>query len=159
MNLDYFSNRKWFCGSGAPRSFYEILDEISSTSSFNEVHIGTDSHALNDNWTFASVVCLYHEGKGGKYYFFRSKRKKSSLPNLRERLYKEVEASIMLASVIRENLNMNDITVHADTSMNPANKSFASTSMLKNFIVGMGFKCKTKPEAWAAAGVADKHSK
>ena len=65
----------------------------------------------------------------------------------------------MLASVIRENLNMNDITVHADTSMNPANKSFASTSMLKNFIVGMGFKCKTKPEAWAAAGVADKHSK
>mgnify|MGYP003153857482 CR=1 FL=1 len=158
MNLDYFSNRRWFCGSGMPSSFDEILSEVNCAS-FNEIHIGTDSHALNDHWTFASVVCIYRQGKGGKYYFFRSKRKKSSLPSLRERLYREVEASIMLASVIRKNLNRDDITVHADTSINPQNKSFASTNMLKNFITGMGFKCKTKPEAWAAAGVADKHSK
>ena len=159
MNFDYFTHRSWFCGSGMPRSFDEILDEINNTSSFSEIHIGTDSHALNDYWNFASVVCLYQKGKGGKYYFFRSKRKKSSLASLKERLYREVEASIMLASVIRESLDRDDITVHADTSMNPKNKSFASTNMLQNFITGMGFKCKIKPEAWAAAGVADKHSK
>ena len=159
MEIDYFEKKQWFSGSGIPLSFNDVLRLIDLDSCNKEIHIGTDSHASNDQWTFASVICLYQKGRGGNYFFFRYKEKKSKIPSLKMRLYKEVEASIMLASLIRERLEKNDITVHADTSPDPINKSFTSTGELKNFILGMGFECKIKPDAWAAAGVADKHSK
>ena len=159
MELNYFAKQPWFSGSGIPHTFYDILNDINAELDTREIHIGTDSHASNDQWIFASVICLYQKGRGGKYFFFRYREQKKQIPNLKMRLHKEVEGSIMLASTIRDILDRPDIIVHADTSTNPVHKSFISTGSLKNFILGMGFECRFKPDAWAAAGVADKHAK
>ena len=158
MQFEYFNDRRWFDGSGNECTFAEVLKHVGHSQD-KELHIGTDSHASNEAWIFASAVCIYQRGKGGKYFFFRDKKSKGMVPSLKARLHHEVEVSIMLGSVIREQSGRDEITIHADTSTNPINKSFASTSSLRNFVVAMGFRCRTKPEAWAAAGVADKHSK
>ena len=158
MQFEYFAKRRWFDGAGRECTFDEVLNHIELSSN-KEVHIGTDSHALNDKWMFASAVCIYKQGKGGRYFFYRERRSKNIVPSLRARLHKEVETSIMLGSVIRDRLGIEGIVIHADTSTDPINKSFSCTAALRNFVIGMGFMCRTKPEAWAAAGVADKHSK
>ena len=148
----------WFDGSGNPCTYDIILSSISENSKNHEIHIGSDSQPLKDSTVFAVVVCLYMPGHGAFYFVTRKKTSAKRFRNLGVRLQYESELAISLADLIRNDLGLNSITVHADISPNPINKSFKYSGRIQNFITSMGFKCMIKPESWAA-WVADKHAK
>jgi len=152
-----FAMRPWFDGSGNRLLFSDILEKIRGDTSTHEVHIGTDSQPVKDSYVFAVALCVYMPGHGAYYFVTRHCTKEKKYRNLGVRLNRESELSILLADQIRDILNI-DITVHADVSPNPINKSSKYTKQIQNFIHSMGFECLIKPDSWAAF-VADKHAK
>ena len=66
---------------------------------------------------------------------------------------------IGLADEIRKIRPSLQINVHADIASNPKNKSYRIAKVAQNYITGMGFLSAVKPDAWAAASIADKLTK
>jgi predicted RNase H-related nuclease YkuK (DUF458 family) len=128
-----WKNVSWFDGSGNPCSYEHIISSIITNKKDHEIHVGADSQPLKDATSFAVVICLYKPRCGAFYFVTRSK-----------------------SSSVR--FNIDSITVHADISQNPINKSSKYSNRIQNFIKSMGFKCMIKPDSWAA-WVADKHAK
>ena len=53
-----------------------------------------------------------------------------------------------------------DIEIHLDiSSSDKKEKTSSYADMLIGYARGVGFKCKVKPDAFAATSIADKHSK
>ncbi len=148
----------WFDGSGNCQTFEQVLDSVIKHNKSYEIHIGSDSQPLKDAVVFAVTVCLYRPGGGAFYFVTRKKVSSKRYTNLGVRLQHESELAISLADLIRSETGLDSITVHADVSPNPINKSFKYSGKIKNFITSMGFRCMIKPESWAA-WVADKHAK
>ena len=66
----------------------------------------------------------------------------------------------MTAFKLQEILPPNvDIVIHVDANSDERWKSSDYVHDLIGMVVGQGFRCKIKPNAWAAMSVADKHSK
>ena len=143
----------WLDPNGNFKLLSEIVEKIDSKC---EVSIGSDSQLLSDSWMFATVVCLYWPGRGGTYFFTRGKKDKSTYSSLGERLMSEVHSSVMIADQIRQLRPDVSINVHADIASSPTNKSHKFAKMAESYITGMGFRPSIKPDAWAAAAVADK---
>lgn len=152
------NNTSWFDGSGNTVEFSEILKYITSKKDTHEIHVGSDSQPYHSYVIFAITICLYLPGRGATYYVSRKKSKSKAYKNLGVRLQYESELAIYVANHIRESLALDDITIHADISPNPVNKSFKYVKSIKSFIQSMGFECIIKPDSWAA-WVADKHAK
>ncbi len=155
MNWDAVS---WFDGSGCTCTFNTVISSIKKNKTNHEIHVGADSQPLKDSTVFAVVVCLYLPGSGAFYFVTRKKSSSKRYKNLGVRLQHESELAISLADLIRNSVNTSSITVHADVSPNPVNKSFKYSGRIQNFIKSMGFKCVIKPNSWAS-WVADKHAK
>ena len=146
----------WLDPKGNFKDFSEIVEKIDSVC---EVFVGSDSQLLSDSWMFATVVCLYWPGKGGTYFFTRGKKEKSSYATLGDRLMSEVYSSVIVADEIRQSKPWLQIHVHADVSSSPKNKSNKVAKIAQSYISGMGFSPTIKPDAWAAATIADKLTK
>jgi predicted RNase H-related nuclease YkuK (DUF458 family) len=65
----------------------------------------------------------------------------------------------MIADEIRKTKPELLINVHADIASSPANKSNKVAKVAQSYISGMGFSAAIKPDAWAAATIADKLTK
>ena len=143
----------WLDPSGNQKDFSEIVSQIDNDC---EVFVGSDSQLNSGSWTFASVICLYWPGKGGKYFFQRDKRSKSTYACLEDRLLSEVHNSVTVADEIRQSKPWLQIHVHADISSSPKNRSNKVAKIAQSYISGMGFYPTIKPDAWAAATIADK---
>jgi predicted RNase H-related nuclease YkuK (DUF458 family) len=149
--------------------------------------IGTDSQERERGADFVSVVAIHRIGKGGRYFWLRSYDKQSkdmrnriykeatmSLALAQALLEQELENNhipIIIGQSIREAIEKleknsvgisdkeiilsNELEIHVDIG-----NSGPTRAMIKE-IVGMirgsGFDVKIKPEAFAAANVADKH--
>ena len=148
----------WFDGSGLSCTFETVLASIKKSKANHEIHVGADSQPLKDSTVFAVVVCLYMPGSGAFYFVTRKKSDSTRYKNLGVRLQHESELAISLADLVRDLIGIDTITVHADVSPNPINKSFKYSGRIQNFIKSMGFKCMIKPNSWAS-WVADKHAK
>ncbi len=131
--------------------------------------IGTDSHEKNGKSTngartlnLVTAILIHRRGFGGKYFWIR--RDKPNIHSLREKIYAETWASLDFAlffvpllkkslngKVLKYNLEIHvDVGEHGDTR-----------DMIKEvvgMVTGSGFVAKTKPEAYAASYVADKHT-
>jgi len=153
-----WKNISWFDGSGNPCTYEQIVSSILLNKNDHEIHVGSDSQPLKDSTVFAVTVCLYKPSYGAFYFFARNKSMSMRYRNLGLRLQHESELAISLADLIRSDVNVDSITVHADVSPNPINKSFKYAGRIQNFIKSMGFQCLIKPDSWAA-WVADKHAK
>jgi predicted RNase H-related nuclease YkuK (DUF458 family) len=143
----------WLDPKGNFKDFSEIVNKIDNVC---EVFVGSDSQLLSDSWMFATVVCLYWPGRGGTYFFTRDKKEKSSYASLGDRLMSEVYSSVMIADQIRQLRPDLKINVHADIGSCPTSKSNKFAKLAESYIKGMGFNPSIKPDAWAAAAVADK---
>ena len=143
----------WLDPHGNQKSFEDILGQIDDSC---EVFVGSDSQLASGVWIFASVICLYWPGKGGKYFFKRCKKNKSDYACLEDRLLSEVHSSVMIADEIRKTKPELLINVHADIASSPANRSNKVAKVAQSYISGMGFCAAIKPNAWAAATIADK---
>ncbi len=146
----------WLDPHGNQKTFEDILDQIDNSC---EVFVGSDSQLTSGVWIFASVICLYWPGKGGKYFFKRCKKNKSDYACLEDRLLSEVHSSVMIADEIRKTRPELLINVHADIASSPTNKSNKVAKVAQSYISGMGFSAAIKPDAWAAATIADKLTK
>jgi predicted RNase H-related nuclease YkuK (DUF458 family) len=148
----------WFDGSGNNIQFSDVLENVAMRRHTHEVHVGGDSQPYYDYVVFAVTICLYLPGRGAIYYVIRKKTGNKAYKNLGLRLQHESELSLLVAAQVRESLAITNITIHADLSPNPINKSFKYVKPIQSFVQSMGFRCIVKPDSWAA-WVADKHAK
>ena len=154
---------KWNSGSGVSKTFNDILEEARKHSKNNgTVYIGTDSFFRKDACIFSNAICFYgaDDQQGGRYFFRRIKHDKRQYPNLSIRMIKEAEQTISLAQKISEQIENVKLELHLDVSNTDKGEGTSYlANMLIGYVKGSGFDCKVKPHAFAAASIADKHSK
>ena len=151
----------WKTGSETDTTFYEVLQKIKlHHKNKGQVFVGTDSLVNGSCCTFiTSIVLLGATGqKGGKYFY--NKEKYNEPTRFYNRILREVEKSINLAIRITEVCPNVNLEIHIDVS--PEGKNERTSDMartLMGYATGSGFKCKVKPDSFAASTVADKHTK
>lgn len=146
-----------------------------------KIVIGTDSDVKEKGIEFVSVVAIHRITKGGRYFWIKIWDERNL--DLRSRIYYEATVSLALAGAFLEKeLEFHNVKVDMSQSINDLFKSLGTNkeiifsneleihvdigsngptkAMIKE-IVGMirgsGFPVRIKPEAFAAATLADKH--
>ena len=153
-------SRDWFTGIGHPISLDDIYHEIDSYVKIGgKVFVGSDSQLKSDTCIFATAICLHGAGGGGRYFFKRFNCDRSPYNVLKVRIMKEVQCSIDIALNLLERDPEIDIELHIDVGTTERSKTRDYVQFLKGWATGAGFMCKVKPNAWASAAVADKHTK
>lgn len=122
--------------------------------------IGTDSQLKNGHGTDFVVAFIIHRvGAGGIYFWKRIVENKHYV--LKQRIYQEAIYSLTAAEdflelLKKDGISKYDLEIHVDIG------KFGETREMIAEIVGMvrssGFKVKTKPDAFAASKVADRHT-
>lgn len=142
-----------------------------------EITIGTDSQCYKNGsgseTDFVSVVVIHRVGRGGRYFWRKTKKDRAMA--LREKVYEEATLSLMLAmelgGLLKERLNQIEtagaeevsriepaytLEIHVDIGVNGPTREMIRE--IVGMIRGNGFTVRTKPEAYAASIVADKHT-
>ena len=153
----------WNTGTKDIIDFNDIIEQIKIHCNYNgTVYIGTDSFFIKNKCIFSTAICLYgaDKQKGGRYFYTKTSLNKNKFPELSLRMIKEAEKTINLANHIVELIPTAKLELHLDISPQE-NKEGTShlAKMLVGYVKGSGFECKIKPDAFAAATIADKHSK
>ena len=152
---------RWHRASdGSEISFDDIIKVINDHKE-HTVHVGTDSHnskMLSRRFVFSTTICLYLQGKGGFYFFYRN-TSKIKYKSLADRLTEEVHRSISIANNIRNIIDNRKITIHADVNKDIKFKSGKYSPMFKSWVESLGYEYVQKPDSWASTGVADRHAK
>lgn len=146
-----------------------MVDEVASfveeePNSFYRLVIGTDSQARVNNGhsqiDFVTAVVVHRQGRGARYFWRKEKTKEK--PILRKKIYDETMMSLDLAQEIVPLLRgavspaKYDLEIHIDVgALGPTREMIKEVVGMVN---GNGFTAKTKPEAWGASSVADKHA-
>ena len=150
-----------------PQTILAIVNFLQEEpeASYNLV-IGTDSHEYKKNGQaeidFVTAVVAHRRGYGGRYFWQRIKKEK--MHTLREKIYTETLLSLKLAQSlvpkVKDKLNGQvakyDLEIHIDVG-----EKGETREMIKEvvgMVTGNGFCAKTKPEAYGAYVVADKHT-
>lgn len=129
--------------------------------------IGTDSHERATNGdskiiNLVTAVLIHRRGYGGKYFW-----KGKNVPNihgLREKIYAETLESLNFAlffvPLLRKKLNGNsppyNLEIHIDVGEHGDTRDMIKEVV--GMVTGNGFVAKTKPQAYGATYVADKHT-
>ncbi|MBI2621681.1 MAG: ribonuclease H-like YkuK family protein [Candidatus Levybacteria bacterium] len=130
--------------------------------------IGTDSHEKNGsglsskNISLVTAIIVHRRGFGGKYFW--NKKHVSNIHSLREKIYAETMTSLDFAAsfvpLLKKNLNGHSPTYNLEIHIDVGEHG-DSRDMIKEvvgLVTGNGFVAKTKPEAYGASYVADKHT-
>ena len=157
------STTTWNTGSKNIIDYNTIILQIKEHSKQNgTVYIGTDSFFIKNKCIFATAICLYgaDKQKGGRYFYIKTSLNKKQFPELSIRMIKEAENTINLANHIVELIPTAKLELHLDISPQENNEGTSHlASMLVGYVRGSGYECRIKPDAFAAASIADKHSK
>lgn len=128
--------------------------------------IGTDSQEYKTNGhaeiDFVTAIVVHRRGHGGRYFW--QKVKKGKMHTLRDKIYTETLLSLKLAqqlvpqvkSKLNGQVSQYDLEIHIDVG-----EKGETREMIKEvvgMVTGNGFCAKTKPEAYGAYVVADKHT-
>lgn len=129
--------------------------------------IGTDSHektSLGNSKTISLVtaILVHRKGFGGKYFWIR--KNMPDIHNLREKIYAETLESLNFAllfvPMLRKSLNGNspfyNLEIHIDVGEHGDTRDMIKEVV--GMVTGNGFVAKTKPYAYGASYVADKHT-
>lgn len=133
--------------------------------SYYRLVIGSDSQEHHINGTkvanYITAVVVHRVGRGGRYYWRNGTKEKTY--SLRQKIYKEtqlsLEAAEELVPYIRKSLNGShnwELEIHIDVG-----EVGDTRDMIKEvvgMVVGSGYTARTKPAAYAACTVADKHT-
>ncbi len=146
----------------------EFLEE-DPTSEYSLV-IGSDSHEKIDSDSknggreinLVTAILIHRKGFGGKY-FWKKKRQKN-IHSLREKIYAETITSLTFASIFvplfKKHLNGSspnyNLEIHVDVGEHGDTRNMIKEVV--GMVTGNGFVAKTKPDAYAASYVADKHT-
>ena len=138
------------------RQNVDLIPYVKDFLSKNEntiLFIGSDSQNKKALTTYAVVIVLYNQGKGGHVLYA-----KDIVPRIHDRfnrLWNEIEYSLSVA----EYLSINGIQKpnYIDIDLNPDPK-FKSNQVLRaalGYIESMGYIPRCKPNAMIASHVAD----
>ncbi len=143
------------------------LDAVERNSGAVFAYIGTDSQNIGQKFTsFVQCIALHTFddtgiGKGGRVFYIR--HLESRHRNRNKRLLREIEISVTLAQKIEPIFSELDIPfeIHADINSDPGNdnqnKSHEVHDAAVGWIAGMGWEVRTKPQAFVASIIADRH--
>lgn len=150
--------REWKTISGSPVP--SICKEILrlNEDSPRQIHIGTDAQYRGTKMVFATAIAVLNPGKGGMAYYSRIAFPGKDFRSLAQKLFKEVELSIAVATEISNALDLEyheNIIVHVDANPNVQHSSSDYHRALVGWVAGAGFGCLSKPESWCASNVAD----
>tara|TARA_R100000234_G_scaffold117970_1_gene97441 strand:+ start:540 stop:1016 length:477 start_codon:yes stop_codon:yes gene_type:complete len=153
----------WNTGSKDIIQFNDIIEQIKIHCKYNgTVYIGTDSFFIKNKCIFSTAICLYgaDNQQGGRYFYTKTRLNKKKFPELSIRMIKEAENTIILANNIIELIPSAKLELHLDISPQENNEGTSHlANMLVGYVKGSGYECRIKPYAFAAASIADKHSK
>ena len=153
----------WNTGSKDIIYFNDIIEQIKIHCNYNgTVYIGTDSFFIKNKCIFSTAICLYgaDNQQGGRYFYTKTILNKKKFPELSIRMIKEAENTIILANNIIELIPSAKLELHLDISPQENNEGTSHlANMLVGYVKGSGYECRIKPYAFAAASIADKHSK
>ena len=153
---------QWLTGSGYEIFFNDLVKIICSHADRGgKVFIGSDSMLNGDSCTFVTAICLHGDKTdySGRYFFKKKKASKVQFSNLQTRISAEVEKSIAIGMKVISIKPDADVEIHIDIGSSPKSKTRSLVDMMTGWARGAGFSCKIKPEAWASASIADKHTK
>jgi predicted RNase H-related nuclease YkuK (DUF458 family) len=131
---------------------------------FYRLVIGTDSKTgpLNGRQkvAFVTAIVIHRKGKGGRYFW--QKKKLEKIASMRDKIYTETLLSIQMAEKLvpeltkRLNGERYRLEIHIDVGDNGPTREMIREVV--GMVHGNGFAAKTKPEAYGAFVVADKHT-
>jgi|SRR3989344_3159934 len=130
--------------------------------------IGTDSHERNTSpgksksISLVTAVLVHRKGFGGKYFW--KKKDLSNIHSLRQKIYAETLESLSFATIfvplLKKTLNGKspnyDLEIHIDVGEHGDTRDMIKEVV--GMVTGNGFVAKTKPHAYGASYVADKHT-
>ena len=131
--------------------------------------IGTDSHEKNGTpngsakkINLVTAVLIHRKGFGGKYFWVR--REVGNIHSLREKIYAETLTSLNFATtfvpLLKKGLNGHspkyNLEIHVDVGEHGDTREMIKEVV--GMVTGNGFVAKTKPDAYGASYVADKHT-
>lgn len=130
--------------------------------------IGTDSQEKNGSThgrksiNAVTAVIVHRKGFGGKYFWKRTKV--DTIHSLREKIYTETMLSLEFATefvpLIKRVLNGNTpkyfLEIHVDVGEHGDTRDMIKEVV--GMVTGNGFVAKTKPDAYGASYIADKHA-
>ena len=173
MDTDYNRNEKLESITHGQLKIYEATTIIKMFLEEDPIAdyslvIGTDSHEKNSakdgNKTISLVtaILVHRRGFGGKYFWKRKELK--NIHNLREKIYAETMSSINFASIfvplLKKTLNGKipkyNLEIHIDVGEHGDTRDMIKEVV--GMVVGSGYIAKTKPDAYGATYVADKHA-
>lgn len=153
--------------------YLEVLEEIKKfleekPNSEYSLVIGTDSHeevgsSLNNRKIkLVTAIIVHRRGFGGKYFWTRQNI--AGIHSLREKIYAETLISLdfarqfvpLLKEEISDNLFKYNLEIHIDVGEHGDTREMIKEVV--GMVTGNGFVAKTKPEAYGASYVADKHT-
>lgn len=137
----------------------KIIEYIDDGSYEYKIIIGTDSRPTNNGLVeLITALVVQRMGHGGIYFWQR--KRLNNVFNLRPRIYQEAMASLDFARRLIESgdipLLSDDLEIHVDVGTNGETRTMIKE--VAGMITGSGFPVKTKPEAYAASKVADRHT-
>ena len=122
--------------------------------------IGTDSQTKNGgDIDFVTAYVIHRAGSGGIYFWKRTVEHKPLV--LRQRIYTEASISLVaatefLASFKKNGISDYEVEIHVDVGT--VGETRAVLAEVVGMVRGSGFAVKTKPEAYGASKVADRHT-
>ncbi|WP_026476878.1 ribonuclease H-like YkuK family protein [Alkaliphilus transvaalensis] len=145
-------------------SFQEVCDKVQEYTkkdleSEYIISVGTDSQNIGNFTKVVSVITLVRKTKGGIFFYDITKVKK--IKNIRQKILTETQSSIDLACKLVKFLNDNNIDapleIHIDIGEKGETKDLIKE--IAGWVMGLGFKCRMKPDSYSSSGIADKISK
>lgn len=152
----------WATGSGESITFESALERIGAHAKTGaKIFIGSDSSPKGEKFVFATAICVHGADgmSGGKYFFKKGFASVKSMPTLFHRMSREVQNAVDVALYVESRIPNADIEIHIDIGENPRGRTWKFVESLTGYAKSTGFPVKIKPNAWASASVADKHSK
>lgn len=131
--------------------------------------IGTDSHEkrslskkTGSTINLVTAILIHRKGFGGKYFWRRQYIK--NIHSLRDKIYAETITSLTFASIFvplfKKHLNGKapnyNLEIHVDVGEHGETRNMIKEVV--GMVTGNGYVAKTKPDAYAASYVADKHT-
>ena len=143
-------------------TFNEIIDFVSEKPRAKyKLIIGSDSQTHQDKeTTFVTAIIIHRVGKGGRYFFYREKRR--FLESLRQRIFFEASLSLDVAGRFSALLSENghaDLNVEIHLDVGEAGDTKELIREVVGMVIGSGFDARIKPESYGASKVADKYTK
>lgn len=122
------------------------------------VTIGSDSETHDGTVEFISAIVIHRKGHGARYFWMQTE--KPPFHTLRERIWQEAILSTSLARSVLEALQeraawSSDVEVHVDVGENGPTRALIRE--ICGFVRASGFIVCIKPDAYAAASVADRY--